>query len=163
MGFIAEQTLVRTGALNQPVKTNPLPVGWYWIDVFDTEENNANVATFRDWAELNKNTVVIRRTEVHEPGMPSIWTAIPWAGILSLLLTDTPPSGIWALFEVTAPTEWDLQISLGWPNEATPEMTAADTIQRPPPEDVEWPWWGKWAVGGGVVFVGLVAIVALRR
>lgn len=167
MGYIANQ-LVRTGKLNQPVKTEPLPPGVYWIDVYDTEENDANIATFHDWIELNKATVRVLRTEVHDTG-ETWFQEFPWAGVLSLLLAKKIV-GIWTLFEVTAPTNWFQQLSLGWPNEGQKGQNARDTIQAPDPEptifDKEWgseSTWIPWAVGGGVVVLGLMAIVALRR
>lgn len=167
MGLLAESQY-STGALNQPVKTEPLPVGVYWIDVYDTETNNANIATFHNWTELHKDTVQILRTEMHDTSRPW-WEEFPWAGVLSEVLKSKYPIGIWALFEVKQPTRWDQSESLGWPNEATPDMTASDTIQKPDPpkgpfdDGYEWPSWTPWAISGGVVVIGLGVLIALRR
>lgn len=147
---LARSDAYRTGALNKPVKTEPLPVGFYWIDVIDSEENDANIATFYDWLTLHANTVVLVREEQHN--MSKDWN-----------IFETDPKRVWALFEVKSPTRWDQQLSLGWPNEGTADMVEGDTIQRPDPEptifdsEFEWPTWLKYTVYG----IGGLAAVAV--
>lgn len=156
MGVIAERALVRTGALNEAVKTEPLPVGYYWIDVFDDSQNSANIATFHDWIELHHETVSLEAEE--EYNASADWN-----------IFETEPHRIWALFQVKSPTRWDQSLSLGWPNEAHKGMVSGDTIQKPDPEPTifdegfEWPTWLKWTVGGVVVVAGGALIISVIR
>lgn len=157
MGLIAERALTRTGALNQSVKTEPLPAGVYWIDVYDNDANDANIATFHDWLTLHADSVELLREE--EYNASAGWN-----------IFETEPHRIWALFRVNSPTRWDQSQSLGWPSEGTAEMTSGDTIQKPKVEqpcnplieDCEAPSWVPWAVGGGVVVLGLIVWASIR-
>lgn len=152
MGLIAERVLIRTGALNQPVKTEPLPAGVYWIDVI----HDTNIATFRDWLTLNEGKAVLLREE--EYNASADWNVF-----------ETDPHRFWFLFEVLVPTRWDQQVSLGWPNEGHRNMVSGDTIQKPDPpptvfdDEFEWPSWLKWTVGGVVVVAGGALIISLVR
>jgi hypothetical protein len=157
MGAIADY--YRTGALNQAVKDDPLPVGVYWIDVIGATfgggiggvgQNDANIDTFRDWLTLNSETVELLREEEYNP--TAIWNS-----------QEPDPHRFWFLFEVKAPTVWGQALSLGWPSEGTKNMVSADTIDKPDPEEVSLPGWANWAIGGGVIVIGLLAIVAVRR
>lgn len=156
MGYLATVGQHRTGEINREVKDDPLPVGVYWIDVFDDSQNTADIATFHDWLALNETTVRLIREEHYN-------ASADWN------IFETEPHRIWALFEVTAPTLWGQGPSLGFPSEGRADMVSGDTIQKPDPpktifdDEFEWPAWTGWAVGGGVVVLGLVALVALRR
>lgn len=165
MGLLAEA--YRTGALNQPVKDEPLPPGYYWIDIFDSDERPASIATFNDWVQLHADTVVVRRTEDYEVTGEG-WVPPFWNPDIQYPWTNTT-KGEWVLFEVLAPTTWMLEIQLGWPNEGQANMTSQDTIQRPDPpkgpfdEGYEWPAWAPWAIGGGIVLLGGLLILAVKR
>lgn len=165
MGAIADY--YRTGALNQQVKDDPLPPGFYWIDVIGATfgggingvgQNDANINTFRDWLTLNAETTTLIREEEYNESAE--WNYF-----------EDDPHRVWFLFEVKAPTEWGaaMSMSLGWPSEGRKNFTSEDTIQKPDPpptifdDDFETPSWVGWAVGGGVVVIGLLAITALRR
>lgn len=89
-------------------RANPLPVGKYWVDVFDPQE-----AAFQAWLRKNKASVVVRSTETFEP-------------------SGDYPGRAWRLFEVSSPVTWE---GPGFPTIAGPSVkTSADTADRPPPE-----------------------------
>lgn len=89
-------------------RTNPLPVGKYWVDVFDPQE-----VAFRAWLQKNKANVAVTTTESFDP-------------------VGDYPGRVWRLFEVNAPVMWE---GPGFPTIAGPGVnTSADTSDRPPPE-----------------------------
>lgn len=157
MGAIADR--YRTAALNDAVKTEPLPPGVYWADVIDRVSGDANIATFQDWLNLHTGSVVvIRANEYNKSSTLPVYN--PFA----------EPHRFWYLFEVKAPTSWDgLELSIGWPNEGHKDMVEGDTIQRPDPpptifdDEFETPGWVNWAIGGTVVVGGLLVLLAVRR
>jgi hypothetical protein len=96
---------VGVGALQ---RTNPLPAGKYWIDVFTPQE-----AAFQDWLRRNKTHVIVTTTETFDP-------------------IDDWPGRTWRLFEVKAPVSWE---GPGFPTIAGPGVqSSSDTSDRPAPE-----------------------------
>jgi hypothetical protein len=137
----------------------------YWIDVIGATfgggingvgQNDANIATFRDWLTLNETTVELIREEEFNP--TAIWN-----------VHEDGPHRFWFLFRVNAPTVWGQELSLGWPSEGSAEMVSADTIQKPDPpptifdEEFEFPSWMKWTVVGVAMVAGGALIVATVR
>jgi hypothetical protein len=91
-------------------RTNPLPVGRYWIDVFG--DNRAKMST---WLSANRLTVQAVDTEsfAENPG---------------------GPARDFYIFKVTAPTAFDMK-TFGFPDIAGATVnSSADTVQEPPPE-----------------------------
>lgn len=43
-------------------RRNPLPVGYYWQDIFEDQSSE-----FGEWLRRNRGSVVIRETEGHDP------------------------------------------------------------------------------------------------
>lgn len=99
------------------VRTNPLPAGRYWLDVFTPSPSGHadSEVVFDRWLVENFGRVVVRTTET-------------FAG---------PPLRNWYLFEVLAgatPTPFPFT-ALGFPTKAGANVTSSgDTVQRPPPE-----------------------------
>jgi hypothetical protein len=96
------------------MRTNPLPIGKYWQDVFAEKQ-----AAFRAWLTKNKATVHVDTTES-----------------TSVEGTDKDaqgnPARDWYLFTVSSPTKWE---GPGYPTIATPDVkSSADTVTRPAPE-----------------------------
>lgn len=158
MGVIAQRAMIgiRTGALNQEVRVEPLPVGVYWIDVYDDSTNNSNIATFRDWLTLHIDTVDLLREE--EYNASAGWN-----------IFETDPHRFWFLFSVKSPTRWDNGPSLGYPSEGEKGMVSGDTIQKPDPpatifdDEFEFPTWIKWSlIAGGVIIVGGIAYSIIK-
>lgn len=89
-------------------RTNPLPAGRYWVDVFAPQED-----AFQAWLQKNKANVAVTTTETFDP-------------------IDGYPGRVWRLFEVSAPVTWE---GPGFPTIAGADVqTAADTVQRPDPQ-----------------------------
>jgi hypothetical protein len=90
---------------------NPIPVGRYWIDVFEP-----NIALFNEWAKRNNPHIINREHFEQTWGMtdPTLY-----------------PARDWILFELSAPApRWDNK--LGFPNKATGGIsTSDDTVQKP--------------------------------
>jgi len=135
-------------------RRNPLPVGRYWIDIFDSQEN-----AFRAWLNEHKGSVRVITTESY----PSS-TFGGYEG------------RVWRLFEVTAPVSWN---GPGFPTIAEAHVKGSDdTAQRPPKEkdpldrlgEIEVPVSGlrtvSWVLGGVVlvaaVVVGGVILIKTR-
>jgi len=96
---------VHTGALE---RSNPLPAGRYWVDVFSPDS-----AAFGAWLTSNQATVRVVSTQSFEKN-------------------DAGPARDWYLFQVTAPTPWN---GPGFPTIADASVTSsADTVQRPDPQ-----------------------------
>lgn len=89
-------------------RTNPLPVGKYWVDVFAPQE-----VAFQGWLQKNKANVIVTSTE-------------------SFDAVGDYPSRNWRLFEVNAPVMWE---GPGFPTIAGPNVkSSTDTADRPAPE-----------------------------
>jgi hypothetical protein len=89
-------------------RRNPLPVGKYWVDVFEKDQ-----AAFRAWLTANRGSVQAQTTE-------------------SFPANEGGPARDWYLFSVTAPVTWN---GPGFPTIAGPGVqTSADTAERPQPE-----------------------------
>jgi len=128
------------------VKTEPLPVGRYWIDIFGTEDGQA----FTKWQAFNSEFVKIEKTEHYEANAEA----------------GAPEGGDFVIFTVSQPVAWGLASRIGWPSTAGAEVqTSQDTIQAPPPEPNFWEQvgadgklsvagWVPWAIGGAVLVIG---------
>lgn len=88
-------------------RTNPLPAGRYWIDVFAPDTD-----TFNAWLSSNTATIKVISTQHFDAN------------------SGGPPRD-WILFQVTAPTPWH---GPGFPTIADASVTSSDdTAQKPPP------------------------------
>lgn len=95
------------GAAGALERTNPLPAGRYWVDVFSPDAD-----AFGAWLSSNKATVHVVATEHFEKN-------------------DAGPPRDWYLFQVLAPTPW---AGPGFPTIAAPTVTSSsDTATRPDP------------------------------
>ena len=91
------------------IRTNPLPVGVYWQDIFPGKDEPAWSA----WLTKNKGKVLVRKTTAHEnPPSPG------------------EPRGSWVLFEVKEPVTWE---GPGFPTVAPAGVatTPKDVVQAP--------------------------------
>jgi len=89
------------------MRTNPLPPGRYWVDVFDPKRGE-----FRGWLADHSDTVHVVHQEDKLP-------------------RDDYPAETWYLFEVLAPTPWE---GPGFPTIADDSVKASvDTSDRPAP------------------------------
>jgi len=89
-------------------RRNPLPLGRYWVDVFDP-----HIADFRVWLSNHEDSIKVEKQENYLP-------------------RDTYPAHNWYLFTVTKETPWE---GPGLPTIAEQEIHASeDTAQKPPPE-----------------------------
>jgi hypothetical protein len=139
--------VIQTGAIE---RRNPLPVGKYWVDVFEKDGPN-----FEHWVTKNKGSVFIRATEHF----------------------DSDPVRNWYRFETTAPVLWE---GPGLPTILEPGVTtSSDTAVRPDPPasavdqaqslleggaSAVWGTFGKglaWVLGGAIVLE--LGIGALRK
>lgn len=92
-------------------RRSPLPVATYWVDVFQPEQ-----AAFREWLAKYKEEVEVINTE-----------SFPAKGLYGYEARD------WYLFNVVDPVPWDWE-GRGFPDIAeSQEITADDTVHRPPP------------------------------
>lgn len=97
-------------------RRNPLPVGRYWVDVFDlvstapaTKGQNEQTA-FRAWLRRNAATVKVERTQSF----------------------DTEPARDFYIFKVVASTPWE---GPGFPTIAPSGVQSSDdTVTKLPPE-----------------------------
>jgi hypothetical protein len=104
--YFGGRRVIRLG-LSAVERTNPLPVGKYWVDVFEPQES-----AFLDWLRRNKTNVAVTSTE-------------------SFDAAGDYPARVWRLFEVNAPVPWE---GPGLPTIAGPNVkSSADTSDRPPP------------------------------
>lgn len=89
-------------------RRNPIPAGWYWVDVPDAQSH-----WFNAWLHNNRNTVDVHRT-VARPAQ----------------------SREWILFEVTVPTPQWSGPGVGFPQQAPRGASTRyeDTFDRPEPE-----------------------------
>lgn len=148
------------------VKKNPLPVGRYWIDVFDN-----GYGTWNAWlvtANLQSDPtsygapglrVSVEKDEYYEPFEHSE-------------TDEMQPGRHWILFNVLEPTPWgDANATkIGWPNTAPQSIqTSDDTVQKPDPNDARTDWLpdvgplGKIAIAGtGILVVAVLAGYAVR-
>jgi hypothetical protein len=89
-------------------RRNPLPVGKYWVDVFEP-----HIPDFRMWLDKHEDSIKIEKQE-----------NFPFA--------DGPyPPHNWYLFSVLSETPWE---GPGFPDIATEERESKDTADRGPAE-----------------------------
>jgi len=96
-------------------RANPLPIGKYWVDVFDKD-----APSFQGWLDSNKNAIHVDATQT----FPAV---THW-------FEPDEPGRTWYLFSVKNPVQWE---GPGLPTIATKEVqVSGDTVQRPAaPED----------------------------
>lgn len=104
-------------------RTNPLPIGTYWIDVIDAEHQQF----FAGWTFDNQSKVKVLATEHFD--------ANDWPECSSLDPTTGGcwPSRDWVKFQVLSPVTWDA-VKLGFPNAIeSGEVinTSSDTATEP--------------------------------
>lgn len=88
-------------------RANPLPIGRYWVDVFEPDR-----AAFLNWIDANagKLNILVKQYYMQNAG---------------------GPARNWFLFDVLQPVDWE---GPGFPTIATEEVhTSEDTAQKPPP------------------------------
>lgn len=145
-------------------KANPLPVGRYWIDVFDAKKSvwdawlaTANIATDPTTYTGPSDRVQVKKIEYYESFEDN---------------GQTYPGRYWILFKVVEPTPWGVLMAeqLGWPNTAPGSIqTSDDTVQKPDPNDARTDWLpdvgplGKITIAGtGILAVAVLAGYAVR-
>lgn len=164
MGLIAER--YKTGAVSVgAVKTNPLPPGRYWIDIFPP-----GVASWVGWSGGNLNSVSVEKTEIYQ-GTTKLMTFLgwiyPWVPNLADPANTPQPDRAFVIFNVSAPTPWTIAETVGYPNNAPKGIvnTSDDTIQKPDPyaERDEQFKWIKYSAYGLIGVVGLYSLAKLIR
>ena len=91
-------------------RANPLPVGAYWIDVFEPK-----AAALTKWLAASKGKIAVRTTQHFEADAGG-------------------PARDFIAFEVKTPVPFP-SAELGYPTIASkPDITSEETVQRPPPE-----------------------------
>lgn len=128
------------------VRTNPLPPGVYWQDIYPGTDQPA----WTNWLAKNKGRVLVRKTTQHDK-----------------VIDDTRGRGTWYLFEVKEPVVWE---GPGFPtiSEQGVKMGAQDAYSAPPPPPdvlselskdplgkVTSVLWGLGAILGVAVFLGI--------
>jgi len=151
---------LHAGALE---RRNPLPVGRYWIDIFDDGKSawdawlaTANIATDPTTYSGPSDRVQVIKEEYYPPFVGSD--------------ENEYPGRYWMLFKVVQPTPWTIANKVGWPNTAPTNInTSDDTVQKPDPNDARTDWLpdvsplGKIAIaGGGILVVAVLAGYAVR-
>ena len=149
MGLLARSQNVRTGKLE---RTSPVPLGRYWIDVFEPKR-----PVWEAWVAKAGASVHILSTEYYEGDADEGY-----------------PSRNWLLFEVLTPVEWGVAKDLGWPTIASQDVkTSNDTVDKPHVAPFGLPGgngngdsdygWVKWAVGGVIDVGGIFAIASIAK
>jgi hypothetical protein len=107
--YLNGQRVIRLG-LQGVERTNPLPVGKYWVDVFWSKKN-----AFSGWLEKNKAALRVLNSEEYPGNIDAGYEARTWY-----------------LFQVLSPVQWE---GPGLPTVAGADVTTSDdTAQKPPPE-----------------------------
>lgn len=143
----------KTGAL---VKQSPLPVGRYWIDVFED-----GIATWVGWQGGNLATVSVEKTEFYK-GTSKVLEILGWVYPWVPGSTAVVPDRAFIIFNVSQPTPWGVENVLGWPNTAPTSInTSDDTVTKPTAEDTL-PWWqgGNQGLPEVKIALGAVGIAA---
>lgn len=104
-------------------RTNPLPTGLYWIDLFSPTSSSPTTKDgppiFHAWAAANRGKVLVRRTtEFPEP---------PFGG----------PKRTWIMFEVVGPPG-AFPFGLGYPTIATASDEPSTAPMPDFPDPLEW-------------------------
>lgn len=107
-------------------RRNPLPVGLYWVDVFQPDWER-----FNSWlAKWSAETNVVRSEQFSS--------------------NEGGPAREWVLFEVLVPDTVQWLKGLGFPTIAGDrELTSDDTVQKPPPEQPPLDGWFEGDFLGG--------------
>ena len=97
-------------------RTNPLPVGRYWQDIFDPY-----IDEFHAWLNANSESVFVETTQTFKGSDQSAHEA----GI------DQPRDREFLIFRVIKPVDWNQQ-HWGFPTVALKSITSSsDTVSRP--------------------------------
>jgi hypothetical protein len=125
------------------VKTNPLPNGLYWIDLFSPSSSSPTTKDgppiFFAWVNSNKGRVTVRRTEEFpEPALGG-------------------PRRTWIMFEVLAPPG-AFPFGLGYPNSTTNPDEPSFYSELPTSPD-----FGEWLQGGSNMIVALALLYILSQ
>lgn len=113
------------------VKTNPLPVGRYWIDVFED-----GIPSWIGWSGGNLATVSVEKTEFYEGttllGKIAGWI-YPWVPTPTNPDKVVQPDRVFVIFNVTSPTMWTIAETNGRPSIAPKGVieTSDDTVSKP--------------------------------
>lgn len=127
-------------------RRNPLPIGWYWVDVPNDKDE-----AFGQWIE--HNGITVKETKEHRD---------------EGLLIDSDVKAISYLFYVPKETPWE---GPGFPTIASQETKLDDTVQRPDPEPdftdqladaIPTPRGIMW-IGGAILAIGLGVMLSRRR
>lgn len=105
-------------------RRNPVPKGRYWVAIFDTPRNPSARLLFDNYLARNANTIAVLRKDAS----------------IDIL---TGQAQNWYLFDVTAPTTWELNQGFGLPtivrsaeNPSAPEVNSPDDVvtrpEKPP-------------------------------
>lgn len=98
-------------------RRNPLPIGRYWIDIFDSGN-----AAWQGWLASNASTVRVESTQDFDASGTSV-------------LNTTAPARRFIIFVTTAPTPWPPNMGIGLPTIADSDVNQSDdTVVKPPPE-----------------------------
>jgi len=121
------------------VKTNPLPNGLYWIDLFSPTPSSPTTKEgppiFHAWAKTNSGKVLVRRTEEFpEPAAMG------------------GPRRTWILFEVVAPPG-AFPFGLGYPTTATSLDEPSFYTPLPTTPDL-----ADWLLGGANMIEGIALL-----
>ena len=118
-------------------RRQPLPAARYWIDL-----RPGTLDAFRAWVTANPTRIAAERFEA----------------------VESADNGVtWALFRVLKPTRFDSR-TFGFPTVATPDIEhAADTVQRPPPQNASTFLADMFSGSGLLVGLVLLAVVTLTK
>jgi hypothetical protein len=122
-------------------KTNPLPNGLYWIDLFSPTSSAPNTKdgalVFTAWTKANAGRVKVRRTETFpEPALGG-------------------PIRTWVMFEVVGPPG-AFPFGLGYPSISTDPNEASTSATLP-----ELPEFGDWfqSIAGNLEGIALLLVL----
>lgn len=102
------------------IRTSPVPIGTYWIDVIDTQ----NEADFAAWLLTNQDKVKVLHTEHFD--------AVNWPDC-PITEGECWPSRDWYKFQVLQPVSWNA-VQFGFPDQIEPGEvinSSQDTATEP--------------------------------
>ncbi len=165
MGLLAERYGSYTGRL---VHDDPLPVGRYWIDIFEK-----GLPAWVQWSAAHVQSLNIEKTQFFAGGTEWTIQSNPyWIPGLPMYIpgTATVPDRTFIIFRVNAPVPWGIATDVGWPNTAPASIqssqdtsTAQDVIDQANKDDEDKWKWVKYGAIGLIGVVGLYSIAKLVR